>query len=237
MINIYKKIYIHPLYYLFLLIVLLTANIRPFIEFSIIILTHELGHIITALILKWRISKIVILPYGMITFFSNSLSKPIIQELLILIMGPLTQLIFNIYFKSTYSNIILFINLLPIYPLDGSKIVFLFFNKVTTYYKSYIYTYLISFITIIYLFLNYHSMLIILMLIYLLYHLIDYLYHLNETIISFCYERFKTKFYTTKYLIINGPNIKLMHRDRYHFFKINKKCVKEADFMLKMFDK
>ncbi len=237
MINIFKKIYIHPLYYLFLLIIILTANIRSFIEFNILILVHELGHVITALLFKWNINKIVILPYGMITFFKNNLSKPIYQELLILIMGPLVQVIFNIYFNSPYSNIILFINLLPIYPLDGSKLFFLLLNKVTTYYLSYIYIFLVSFITIIFVFLHYHSFLIILMVIYLLYHLINYYLNINETILNFCYERFKTHFYTSKKIIINGVNIKAMHRDRYHLFKINQKYIKEYDFMAKMFDK
>ena len=237
MISIFKKIKVHPLYYLFLIVIILTANIKSFLEFSIIIIVHELGHIITALIFRWSILKIVILPYGMITFFKCNLSKPIYQEFLILLMGPLMQILFNLFLKNPYSNIILFINLLPIYPLDGSKILFLIFNKLMSYYNSYILIFIISLVVIFAVFLNYSNLLVIAMLIYLLYHLIGYILSLNETILLFCYERFKNRFYTSKKLIINGPNLKAMHRDRYHLFKINEKYVKEYDFMAKMFDK
>lgn len=228
---------IHPLYYLFLFIVLLTANIRPFIEFSILILVHELGHVITSLLFKWKIDRIVILPYGMITFFKDNLNKPIIQEFIILIMGPLIQIIFNMFFHSPFSNFILFVNLLPIYPLDGSKIIFLLFNKIIPYYKSYIYTILLSFLTIIYLLINNHNLLIVICLAYLFYHLISSLNNLHNILISFCYERYKYHLFFNKKKYLNGFNLKNLYRQKYHYFKIKNKIVKESDFLAKMFDK
>ena len=228
---------IHPLYYLFLFIIILTAHIHSFIEFSIIIFVHEMGHVLTALLFKWNISKIVILPYGMITFFKDNLTKPIYQELLILIMGPLFQIIFNIFYKSSYSNFILFINLLPIYPLDGSKLFFLLCNKIVSYYNSYILTFILSFITIIYLLFNIHNLLIILMLLYLFIHLITYLNNLNNTLLSFCFERFKYHFYSSKKKYLSSLNLKALFRGKYHYFKIDNKYVKEEEIFLKMFDK
>lgn len=235
--NIFKKIYIHPLYYFFLFIIILTANIQMFVEFSLVILVHELGHIITSLTFKWDIKKIVILPYGMITIFKNCLSKPIYQELLILIMGPIFQIVFNLFFKSQYSNFILFINFLPIYPLDGSKILFLLFNKITSYYNSYILIYFLSFIPIIYVLFSRINLLIILMIIYLLYHLINNFNNLNNTLLSFLYERFKNHYISSKIKIVNGINFKKMKRCKYHFFKIKNKLVKEAEILRKTFDK
>ena len=234
MTNIFK---VHPLYYIFLFIIVLTANIRPFMEFSILILVHEFGHIIWALFFKWKIDKVVILPYGMITFFKDNLNKPIIQEFIILIMGPITQIIFNNYFNSHFSNFILFINLLPIYPLDGSKIIFLLFNKITSYYRSYLYTILLSFITIIYFLLTNHNLIIIICLLYLFYHLIGYLNNLNNIMIAFCYERYKYHLFYKKKRYIDGLNIKKMYRNKYHYFKTENKMVKECDFLAKMFDK
>lgn len=237
MINIFKKIYIHPLYFFFLFIIIITANIRSFIEFSLIILIHELGHIITSLILKWNIKKIVVLPYGMITIFKNCLSKSIYQELLILIMGPIFQIIFNCYFRSQYSNYILFINLLPIYPLDGSKILFLLFNKLTSYYNSYILIYLLSFITIVFIVFNNFNLLIILMIIYLFYHLLNNIFNLNNILISFLYERFKKHYRNKSVKIINNLNFKKISRCKYHFFKIKNKLVSEEEILRKTFDK
>lgn len=234
--NIFKKIHIQPLYIFFVILVIFTANFKAFITFSILLIIHELGHIITALIFKWDIDKIVVLPYGMITIFKNSLSKPIYQEFLILIMGPIFQIVFNLYFKCEYSNFLLFLNLLPIYPLDGSKFVFLFFNKIFSYYFSYILIYVVSFITIIMLLFKNNNLLITLTLITLIYQLIKHIYNLSYLIINFCFERFKSHFYTSHSLKVSN-NINKMHRDKYHYFNKNGKYVEESVILREMFDK
>ena len=44
----------------------LTGNFKNFIIFSSIIIVHELGHIIGALIFKWKIDKIILLPLALL---------------------------------------------------------------------------------------------------------------------------------------------------------------------------
>ena len=64
--NIFK---IHPFYYFFALISVLTCNFRNFILFSIIIIVHEFGHLFIALFLNWRVEEVLLLPFGGVTIF------------------------------------------------------------------------------------------------------------------------------------------------------------------------
>ena len=100
------------------------------------------------------------------------------KEFLIAVMGPLFQIIFWLFlYKINYCNsvfnyyntFILLFNLLPIYPLDGSKIFNIIINKITSFKKSYFVTFYTSIITIILfiyviIFKNYNLSLIIIVL-------------------------------------------------------------------------
>lgn len=102
--------------------------------FSII---HELGHILMGLILKVKAQKVEIMPCGLsVSFYSNSNDKFIkIKEIFITLAGPLTSLSLMILcgfidFKiitmqeAVYSNmLILLFNLIPLYPLDGGRLI------------------------------------------------------------------------------------------------------------------
>ena len=67
MVNMYhtKNIFkVHILFYIVALFCILIGFFKEFIIFSSIIIIHELGHIIGALIFKWKIEKVVLLPFG-----------------------------------------------------------------------------------------------------------------------------------------------------------------------------
>ena len=98
-------------------------------------LLHELGHIIMAIAMKMKIEKLEIMPLGFSATFSGECineTKLILKNIAIALAGPLLTLIFiiiflniNIVFRKEiiYSNIlILILNLLPIYPLDGGRV-------------------------------------------------------------------------------------------------------------------
>ena len=121
--NILDKIYFHPLFYIVLSISLITGHFRNIIYFTSIIFIHELGHSITGIILGCKLNRIEIYPYGGCSKLEHDINIRLYKELLILIMGPITQIIFvylinyfkidvNKYFYS-YSNYILIFNLLP----------------------------------------------------------------------------------------------------------------------------
>lgn len=108
-------------------------------------LIHELGHIIAGLILKMRPEKIELMPYGLTVSFkvnpddyNQKMKKGNLLELkkiVVASIGPIVSLILAIIFiyvdpiiitkqDAIYSNIlILLFNLIPIYPLDGGRII------------------------------------------------------------------------------------------------------------------
>ena len=89
---------IHPLLYLLMFICIVTGLFRELTYFMLIIIIHELGHIITGILLKQKIEKIILLPFGGITIFQMKLNISIYKELLIAIMGPIFQIIGYIVF-------------------------------------------------------------------------------------------------------------------------------------------
>ena len=104
-----KKIFkIHPIYYLTAIITIITGNFKDFTLITLIIIIHELGHISAAIYYKWNIEKIIILPFGGITIFNEYLNRPIKEELIIALAGPISNyfLLFSQFFK--FKNIIIF---------------------------------------------------------------------------------------------------------------------------------
>ena len=133
-----------------------TGNFKGFFFFSLIIIIHELGHVMVAIFYKWKIVKIILLPFGALTVFHEKINRPLKEEFIILIAGPLVQIIFTLFFISSkeivnYSNLIIMFNLLPIYPLDGSKLLNIILNKFISFKRSHLITIYISFIVIFFL--------------------------------------------------------------------------------------
>jgi stage IV sporulation protein FB len=218
--NIYHKVKIQPLFYLFLFLVLITGQVKTFISLMIVILFHELGHIIVALIFKWNIKKIIILPFGCMTEFQEKLNRPIYQEFLILIAGPIFQIILSFFYHVPFSYPLLLFNLLPIYPLDGSKLVFLLCNIICSYYYSYIITFFVSYLFIFLLIIKYHNFMILLFSIYLLISSIDIYLNRHINFYIFLYERLKYPYIYYKEKVIMGNNLKKMKRDVKYYFLI-----------------
>ena len=132
------KINIHPLTIILTLITFLCGRFNYFLIILIIILFHDLGHLITMKLFKIKVSKLTLLPFGSIIdsdlkYNENTLKKILIatagvlfQIILYLIFiflseqGFITYLTYQIFLK--YNKYIILFNLLPIIPLDGSQI-------------------------------------------------------------------------------------------------------------------
>ncbi len=146
------NISISPFFYICSFICMITGYFKYFLILTLLIIIHELGHILTSLFFKWKIDKIIILPFGGLTLFNEKIDKSLKEEFLILIMGPLFQIIFTLIINNPlitkYSYALLYFNLLPIVPLDGSKLINIIFNKLLSFKKSHILTIYISIILI-----------------------------------------------------------------------------------------
>lgn len=116
--------------FLIIILYILTKNIEVFAMSFIFILLHELGHAITGITLGLKIKKININVLGLSIEFENYGKERINNKIIIDIAGPainIISFIIAVIFKKeeiAYINILLaIINLLPIYPLDGGRIV------------------------------------------------------------------------------------------------------------------
>lgn len=123
---------------IFLLIFYFTNQLSIYLTIMLFSILHEIGHIAIGIILKMKPEKLEIMSFGISVTFdtnNNSENKNLnIKETLVALAGPITSLILamlavKVDFKyiskndAIYSNLlILFFNLLPIYPLDGGRI-------------------------------------------------------------------------------------------------------------------
>ena len=218
--NILTKIYIHPFTYIVFLVSLITGLYKELCTFLFIIIIHELGHIIGSIIFKWKIDKVNILPFGAITIFNEKLNRPMIEEFIILIMGPLFQIINYLVFKDitiyfNYYNYGLFIfNMLPIYPLDGYKLFSIILNRYIPYKNTIRLMLIISLLCLI-LFIR-KDLIYIVILLLLLKGIIGEIKKIDYTYNKFLLERYlyNFKFKKRKYI----DSINNMYRDCYHIF-------------------
>ncbi len=150
------KIKFDNTFYIFLILILLSGMFKEFSFIFILIIFHELGHAITGVLLGFKLDKIIIYPYGGITKFNNLLNTSLNKEILVIVMGPIIQiityLILNKIFKYNYIKnyhlSILIFNLLPILSLDGGKLLNIILNIFFSYLKSFYLSVFISFISI-----------------------------------------------------------------------------------------
>ena len=197
-----------------------------------------------AYILGIKINEIYIYPLGGISKFNMDLNISINKELLILINGPIFQHLAYLLLLmlmptkneliSTYHYSILMFNLLPIYPLDGGKLVKLLLNKIISYKRSLKLLIYLSYLVTIVLFIITKKNIIIFIMISLLLILItkeknkiDYIYN------KYLLERYLNNYNFKSNKIINSINN--LYRDKKHLIYKNNKYVLEKEYLEKIY--
>lgn len=197
------------------------------------------------LFLGWNVDKICLYPYGGVTKFNEDINRRLFEELLILVSGPVFQIIYFILgyylFKDStfnYYNIsILVFNLLPIYPLDGGRILNIIFcyglSFRSSYYLSIVISFLVSISFIIYSILNNYTFNIILMFLVVLGKIIVELRKKNYYFNKFILERYLNNYDFKK--IKNISSIKKMMRDKRHIILFNNSYITEKEYLKKLY--
>ena len=229
---------------------ILIGYFEQFIFVFILIFFHELGHFETARLFKYKTDKIYLYPTGGISKFTGTINQTFIKELLVLINGPLFQIITYllikniypyerslVYLKNVHYSILIF-NLLPIYPLDGGKLVNLFLNKILSFRKSFNYTIYISYFVIIIFILkipfnfkiNY-----LFMILFLLYKTTEEYKKRNYYFDKFVLERYLYSFNINKICIVDSiKNFKKYYK---HIIKSNNKIILEKEALKEKFER
>lgn len=122
---------------IFLALFYLTNQIKNYLIIMFFCMIHECGHIIMGLILKMKPEKLEIIPCGISVSFKEKTddSNLNLKKIFVALAGPFISMglailytkIEPIYISkqvAIYANIlVLLFNLVPIYPLDGGRIV------------------------------------------------------------------------------------------------------------------
>ncbi len=234
--NILSKVEFHPLFYFFALLSVLTAHFHDFLSFMIVILFHELGHISGAVFFHWHIKRILILPFGGMTEFQEKLNRPIYQEMIIASLGPIFQMLLYTFYKTPFHYPLLYFNLLPIYPLDGSKFLFLLSNVFVSYYHSYQILFGFSSIVLALLFLSNKTLYAFLFFSYLAVQCFRMKKNISSIFLHFLFERYQHQYSYYRKKKIVGKKLLKMKRSRYHHFFYKGNWHKEEEILQEYFE-
>lgn len=224
-----------------------------FKEFSFVfslIIIHELGHLFASKLYKWDLDKIAVYPFGGCVKFSEKVNRPIKEELIILLSGPIFQIVFFlfVYFLSikgmllsyrnlsifeTYHYTLLIFNLLPIYPLDGGRILNLILNYFFPYKKSNKVIIVLSVLLILTIVPLYKNLNFTFMGILLLTEIFIYLKNQNYLYNKMLLERYITPKKYKKLKVIKNKDS--MYKDKRHIIKYNDKYITEKEYLKKRF--
>lgn len=158
--------------FLFLLLFLITSQFEIYIIVMIFAIIHELGHLLAGVILKFKVEEIKLTPMGVRLQFkieNREYNKKVkkgnllnVKKAIIAIAGPITNLAILIVliilkniglnFTNTYiyqiiiySNLLIAIfNMLPIYPMDGGRVINEILKIMVGNKKAYKITYILS---------------------------------------------------------------------------------------------
>lgn len=240
----------HYSYYILAISFILCGYFSNLLVFTSIIIIHEIGHVFMAFLCGYKINKITIYSYGGLVEINSKINSLNYKDFLVSIGGILFQIIyfilifylckigyvreyiFNIFLL--YNNSILFFNIIPIYPLDGSKIIssllyyflpYNFVNKVILY---------LSFIILLLLFSYYQFNFSFIMIIsILIYNLISYYKNIKYYFNRFLLERYLYKFKFKKSKIIDDESF--MFKNKYHVFNKNNDYLTEKQYLNRKF--
>ena len=222
-----KSIYLNKYFLFFLIIIILTGNFNYFIPYFFLLFFHEIGHATIGILLGYKINKIMLYPLGGVTIFNMPINSPMFHEILILVMGPVFQIITYFILKpffpfiSVYHYTILFFNLLPLYPLDGGKLL----NIISCYFYNYLISFKITFIVSIislgglFIYNLYSFNLNLFIMVIMLFIKIIKIYQKR----FYYYERMLLERYLYSYSfsrIKSIKNIKSFYRDCYHYINL-----------------
>jgi stage IV sporulation protein FB len=247
---------IHFLFWLLALGAVLTGQFAQLLTLFLIVIIHEFGHMVVARYYNWRITEMTILPFGGVVQIDSPGKEDPKEELLIALAGPMSNLFmigiallmgwFDIWktewvYFFTYGNAaIACFNLLPVYPLDGGRILQVFLSMIFPFRKAILVS-LYSGICILLLLLSLSWFNIVLgvqlwiIIPYLFFMIFLEIKQLPYRFLKFLLARhsqrsrgiiFSTRYITAHPLFTMRMASEQMFRNRYHYFRVRDSVLK-----------
>ncbi|MGO4372630.1 M50 family metallopeptidase [Paenibacillus sp. 2TAB19] len=151
---------VHPLFVMIMLASVFTGYFAELLTLFLLVIVHELGHVIMARSFGWTVREVKLLPFGGVAEVEEAGGVSAAEDAMVAIAGPLQNLWMGLAAWgcgqlglwdadwATYvwkANLMIgMFNLLPIYPLDGGKLLQAALSYVMNYYSMLIWSARIS---------------------------------------------------------------------------------------------
>lgn len=243
-----KIIKINYLTWYFLFILFLCGYIKIGLIIFLIVIIHELGHVLASKLFHYKVLEVTLYPFGGVTKLEKDINTPVKKEIVIASAGIIMQIILMFVLKflpqsdmkdifEKYNLSIMIFNLLPIIPLDGSLILKAILNRFFSFQKSYFIYVTLSILSItIYIAFNFwfalNNYLIVFLFIFKLYKSIkDYKYIYNRFLLERYLKNYDYRFISTK-----KGSLNILKLETYQFFKEDGKIISESTKLQEKFD-
>lgn len=150
--NFIPPISIHPTLWFSVVASILTGTLMEMTIIFSIVLIHEMGHYLAAVYFGWKVRRVMLWMFGGVMETDEHASKPLKEEGLITIAGPLQHIVIFLMLiilqqlewlspsllalAYQYNTTILLFNLLPIWPLDGGKLSFIALSSIFPFRRA-----------------------------------------------------------------------------------------------------
>lgn len=222
---------VHFLTYFLILLYILCGRFNYFIIIFIILFFHDLGHIITMHFFNVDIDLITILPFGSIISSSIDYNEKSYIKFIIAISGIFNQLIlylvfyllvrynfisflsYNIFLR--YNRYIILFNLLPIYPLDGIRVLSSLIENIVSFrFHLYIVNFISVCFIVVFIF-SVNSFEVMNILFFLIYKTYESIFNVGYIYNKFLLERFLNKYVFRRVRYVGSING--IYKNRFNF--------------------
>ncbi|MED1792546.1 M50 family metallopeptidase [Brevibacillus nitrificans] len=133
------RIRIHLLFWAVIGLSIMTGHFLEVLTLFVIVLIHEIGHVAMARELGWTVTEVQLLPFGGVATMEDAYATDPLDEIVVALAGPFLNVVMMAvsylfwytgiwteewaYFFLISNVTIALFNLLPIWPLDGGRIV------------------------------------------------------------------------------------------------------------------
>lgn len=248
--NILSKIRVDYSTYILILLGLFAGYIKNIFIILVIVIVHELGHVFFFYLYKIDIDSVVIYPFGGVSKVNKKIHERIYKDIFISIGGIMFQTILIILIYILYNNdfivfstyrmfinyniTVIYFNLIPLVPLDGSKLLFSICSLFLSYKRSYYLMVIVSMIFLMF-FIIYNMMFKLNDIVIYLFLIISLIKCIKD------YKYVRNRFYLERILYDNYYNgiisdtidVDRMRLDKYYYFFVGNKYVNEREYLLK----